>query len=883
VAADAILSRGGVLVTATPRLARYLRFLHDESRLAAGDRAWPTADVLPLDAWLRRHWETAVLGEGPAARRRLLTDDEVRLAWRRVITTDREGPEAGVLVPLVAQGWRLCQDWHITLEQLAAAAESDDARLFVRWVRAYVALKDRQGWQDSGDLLAHLGADRPVEPLLPAVNTPLGLAGFDAWTPALARLVARLRAAGQPVHEVAPVRRAGRLGCRAARDPEDELAAAFAWAARVMQAGRPGPAIVVANLEQEAPRIRRLGLDILAPGWQIRPPAVSPVALAVGRRLADYPLVHVALLLLDLLADGVAFEAASLLLRSVYLAGAEEERSGRAAAEIALRQVPLDRVRTGNLSSALEGRAPVLGNRLRQAADLAGESRGRRLAPGAWAAELSRWLAMAGWPGTRPLDSEEFQALDAWQRLLESFAATEEVTGLLSAKALGGVLRQFARDRPFEPEGAPDAVQVLTPREALGQSFPALWIAGLTADQWPPAPRPNPLVPLGLQRAAGIPDATPAGLLASATRRFTSLLAAADDVVVSWPAEVEGAATLPSPLLAERAAPTDPGPRAIPHPDRLVLAAAGPVELMAGELPPPFVASGTLRGGARLLAMQAVCPARAFIEFRLGARPVEPPVRPLDAAARGSLVHALLEQLYREPGCTRGLGGTDPHELRRCFDALIGPVLARALPSGDAYFDALRGLEAERVWRLVLALRAIEQDRPGFRVVTEEPREVALGPLTLHIRLDRIDVLDAGGQLVVDYKTGRFAARGWRHPRVPESQLPLYAISGGCTGVAVIELRAGGARLRGVGAEGSVPGVKSPGEFFREPGLDWPQALDRWRTRLEGLAAEFAQGDFRVDPADRRWATDPFAALTRIHDLAPAGEEGEEGDEGDAR
>jgi hypothetical protein len=174
------------------------------------------------------------------------------------------------------------------------------------------------------------------------------------------------------------------------------------------------------------------------------------------------------------------------------------------------------------------------------------------------------------------------------------------------------------------------------------------------------------------------------------------------------------------------------------------------------------------------------------------------------------------------------------------------------------------------LWRLLLTLRELEVDRPGFEVATELARDVQIGPLALSVRLDRVDRLDGGGELVIDYKTGKFDSGGWKKPRVPESQLPLYAVASGCSGVGVIQLRPPAARLRGVGDDAlAIPGIRQPAAFFRQPGLDWDGTVARWRSQLEMLATEFSAGDFRVNPADRRWAVDQFAGLTRIHDFLP--------------
>ena len=277
-----------------------------------------------------------------------------------------------------------------------------------------------------------------------------------------------------------------------------------------------------------------------------------------------------------------------------------------------------------------------------------------------------------------------------------------------------------------------------------------------------------------------------------------------------------------------------------------------------------------MKGGARVLAMQSVCPARAFIEFRLGGAPLEPPSRPLDNRMRGTLVHVLLEGLYRLEACAHGLGQLEPAGLRPLFEQEIEAVLSEVLGARDPYMDGLRRIEKERLWSLVLTLRELEVERPGFSVVTELCRDVTIGPLSLRVRLDRLDKLDAGGELVIDYKTGRVDPGGWKRPRVPDSQLPLYAVSGRSDGIAVVQLRAPGARLRGVGADViALPGMSTPPKFFRMEGLDWPGVLDRWQSRLEMLATEFAAGDFRVNPADRRWAVDQFAGLTRIHEFLP--------------
>ncbi|MEO7386666.1 MAG: hypothetical protein ABIX37_07005, partial [Gammaproteobacteria bacterium] len=542
-----LLAEGGTVVTATHRLARQVRLRHDRSRAAAGRRAWPTADVLPLDAWLRRTWESSNLRESAPDHLRLLSEDESRLVWRRVLASDgQDRLDAGVIVSLVASGWRLCQAWGIPASALHAA-DSEDGRMFAQWVDSYVAELERRGWQDAGGLLQALGhAARGIQ----AGARRIGFAGFDPWTPALAQLADRLQADGHEVTRLLPSRRSGTRRIVAVRNESDELARAFSWAAGHAGPGADAPpAIVIPDLERQGEGARRLGLDILAPGWRLREPAVRPVVLAAGRQLADYPVVHCALNVLDVLVADASFEQASLLLRSCYLAGADEERGGRARAELQLRRTPLEHIGPRFLATLLDRQALVMAARWRAADTLVEPLRGRRLLPSAWAGQFAAWLAAAGWPGDRVLASEEFQAAEAWQRALEAFAGTDEVAGPLPLGTAVGILAQQARDKPFEPESHDEAVQVLSFREAEGQEFGALWLCGLTADRWPGPARPHALIPLALQQAAGMPEATPAATEEQTRRRFEQLLASTEHLVLSWPVEQGDAETLPSPLL----------------------------------------------------------------------------------------------------------------------------------------------------------------------------------------------------------------------------------------------------------------------------------------------------------------------------------------------
>ena len=139
---------------------------------------------------------------------------------------------------------------------------------------------------------------------------------------------------------------------------------------------------------------------------------------------------------------------------------------------------------------------------------------------------------MAGATATRPA---EHQPWSYWKNLLSALAALDVVLPRLTYGQALQRLRGIAHEQRFAPrdEGAP--VQIMDIFEAAGSQFDALWIAGLHGGAWPSVARPNPFLPLSLQRQAEMPHSSPDRELHYARRVTARLLASAPEVVCSYP------------------------------------------------------------------------------------------------------------------------------------------------------------------------------------------------------------------------------------------------------------------------------------------------------------------------------------------------------------
>src|SRR5262249_39918395 len=155
-----------------------------------------------------------------------------------------------------------------------------------------------------------------------------------------------------------------------------------------------------------------------------------------------------------------------------------------------------------------------------------------------------------------------------------------------------------------------------------GMGFDALWVSGLTDDAWPLRSRPNPFLPIGLQRMAGIPESSAEGSLELDRRITEGWKTAAEEVIFSAPRRCEDRDLSPSPLIASIADSAIEVPVFLSWKE--LIFQKRKTEAREDQKAPP-VASAAVRGGTRVLADQSACPFRAFARWRLGAEALESP------------------------------------------------------------------------------------------------------------------------------------------------------------------------------------------------------------------------------------------------------------------
>jgi probable DNA repair protein len=873
-----LLERDVAVLTASRRLAHAIRLGFARHQQQQGLSAWRTPHVLPWSAWLRQlHLDARASGSPPTARSRVLSPTQARILWDDVVASSRAARD--LLNPsnaarLAARSWRRLHDYLIPLDRLQTY-DSPEAQALYAWCQEFerrcVAL-------DALDeaRLAHWAYESEAIP-----SEHIALAGFDSLPPAMTRLIERWRARERVIDIVPTEQRSVNIEVVAAEDATAELDLAAQWARDRVLAGADNVGVIFADLPSRREQVRRVFEDVFVPAARqtLSGPLPIPVVVAAPAPMSEYPMVDAALLILQLAARECSSTDAGRLLRTPFVAGGHAERSQRALADRRLRDEQRDRWNWFEIERwAAMNSCPTLQVAARDVNAVV-----RRLSSvpaSGWAEHFHALWQAAGWPGDRTLSSVEHQTLEKFHSALAEFGALDAVTGRMNLQEALACLRDLLSDTQFEPETAGAAVTVIDSATSAGMLFDALWVAGLDADHIPAPVNPDALIPLELQRAAGVPEATASGVLRQSTTQLQRWARSAAKVVLSWPRRDGDIHLARSPLLDQFAAANEqalqPGPTTSLR--RVLFEQRPTLHTIRDDRAPPLSMSEA-RGGARTVELQSRCPFRAQAEIRLRAEPMPRVSLGIEPVDRGALLHRVLAELWARFRTQEQLLALEDGELERLVRESAQRQAAQVLPGDIRYRHRLATLEIESACGQVLKLLALEKLRPPFAVrLAEAAERYTIGGLSITLRPDRIDELASGGELLIDYKVGGMhRPRGWLdvlpgRPRNP--QLPLYGLAHAdrLRALAYVVLTPGAVEYRGW-SDGSVvaEGVWAYPNGVRidlgDPS-DWQALMHYWRFSLTRLAERYVAGEAAVDPLPFECTTCHLSTFCRINDLA---------------
>ncbi|MDR3753454.1 MAG: PD-(D/E)XK nuclease family protein [Terracidiphilus sp.] len=852
---DAWLRGGGIVITASERAARSLALAFHRARRAEGLTAWPTPNIRDWQSFARSEWDER-MGDG----RVVLSPLQEQSLWARIVA--HAAPEAVRLAGASDRLAALAMDAHHLLCDYAPQFLKDNARMgwdqdagaFSGWLTAFNELC-RDGKLVSAarlplELSALLHADT-------AERSPLLLAGFDRILPTQQKLF-ETWGAGDNAREVPLGATAEQVEFHLAADLSAELAACALWS-KARLAAQPDARLLVITQDARKRRgeIERGFLRFLSTN-ENSPGTASLIEFSLGVPLGQVALARGAQLLLRWLSDSIAENELDWLLATDQITASPDESRALTAFMRALRRRGLQRQRwrlEEFLRQRVRAELPAEWTvRMTQARQRLQEFARRLQTPLTWAEFTAQLLQIAGWPGARALTSAEFQALRRWQQAVDECASLGFDGRRIAWSEFLAALDRTVDETLFAPESQDAPILIAGPAESAGLTVDAIWFLGASEGAWPAAGSTHPLIPIAVQRQAGMPHASPKldwDLANAMTRR---VLASAPQVHFSYARQSEGVEARPSRLVAQIAGLPQPLPndlKANAFPDPLTITFDD-----ATQLPYPL---REVSGGATVLTTQSQCPFKAFATARLDARRWDAAEAGLTASERGLLLHDVLHSVWAGPpyGMRTHAELVALSDLAGFVDGHVARVLQEKMPARARECMPPRYLEieGERLVELITEWLRFERGRVSFTVLeTEKKTDVSIAGLPLHLRLDRVDRLNDDSLLVIDYKTGDAKAKCWDLPRPDDVQLPLYAgfaLEGEVGGLVFAKLRAGENGFEGRVRAAKLTlkaGLSGNSNLVRKPLT--PQDMAAWRDEINILALAFLAGRADVNPRE---------------------------------
>lgn len=852
-----------LILSSSARLAHSIQADLARAQALQQSISWHTPVVCTYTKWLTDLIEEYAL-TGVIQPQTLLTLFQEQLLWESVIARSLKKKALGTLFDVagLARAAIEANDYLLAWNlSIPPAQQTEETHHFLHWQHLFQEDCRRLGVLEGvRHMTWQLDCLEKIERELPAC---ISFAGFDQQNPQEQRLRALLSRRGVRVVDYVTTHSAPVLAQHVSLDNQEvELRAAVAWAQKKL-AEHPDAklAMVVPNLKEVRNKLADLLDDVFCPA-RIRSNGLECARnydFSLGTPLAQQLMIQAALHAMRLLSmyEVQQTDISRLLCSPFFWV---DETDARALLDARMREKLPPQFTLAHFVTFIQQQQtkdlslPCLLEGLRTSISILAGVPHRKLNPSQWIAVLESLLAALHWQGLHPRTSVEFQMRQAWKKALQQLAAADVFNEKISATEVVRLLEQICSAQVFQTEVLfTPSIQILGIMEALSAPVDALWCMHMNDHIWPPAARPNPLLPASVQRTHNLPNADHRVQMEFARRIHHRLMCSAREIVFSS-SKMDGTSLLRiSPLMRDVECVTASIPLAVTLAEKLSNQRSLDMVFLEDHVAPIVPEEEHVGGGTGLLKAQAVCPAWAFYQYRLGARALKTPSRGLDDMKRGALVHAVLEHFWEDRHFS-DLRSMSEAEMLRVLKQNVEVTIQSFARSHFVVSKTMLELESERLVRLVSGWLQHEKGRGVvFEILAcEAKKEVSICGIEVTLKVDRIHQLENGKIEFIDYKTGSGPKRNsWGEARITEPQLPIYAVWWGAdlnqvAGVHFAMVKTAEHDFIGISEENFISEAKKKLPAGLQKFEHWLQCLAHWKVSIEAMAQEIKAGESAV-------------------------------------
>ncbi len=821
-----------ILLTPNRRLAAVLQQIYQAHQVEKNLSVWKTPEIMPINLWLNQLWKA--LNTHPTETLPILLNSlQENYLWEKVVKIATENTpllQLSETAHAAKAAWGLMQQWDISLDHPSFETTSDYFT-FKKIALLFTEFCESNHWVDNISFINLLIKNNRL------ISSPkkIILVGFTEVSPKIKNLLEAFETQGSSIQYFTLNNNHATSYQFAAADKDVELLTLARYAKDIHeQYPLAKQGYVIPELDKIRDRVQQVFTAVFENEDHFN--------ISAGKSLTHYPIIYSALLLLKLNPSATPLDTFAHLLHTPFIGEAEYEKTARTHLHLQLRKNNFSVI---NLSTLILNmpHCPLLAKRLTTFLNLQ-KSQPEYQSHAAWMQQFMQLLTLLGWPGERSINSPEYQVAEQLITLFENLNALDHIDERVTYFSALHSLEKAASKILFQPK-TPDApIQILGLLEALALPFDYLWIANRDDLSWPEQPKPNPFIPKILQRELNMPRSNASRELEYCKAITEQFKLAATQMIFSYAVKKGDLALKASPLIRD----LPPISLSLTNYESIEekMLRSKHIEWYVDAKAPAITSTEKIQGGTHIIKSQALCPFRAFAEWRLHAHDMDEPSLGLRGKDRGQLLHKSLELFWNTHHNQENLLHLSSESLMNALYQCIQEAIKESNIKNN-YPKKYIQLEIKRLQQLLLEWLEIEKKREPFSVIKHEKKvQVKLDQLTFDARIDRIDLLENGKKLIIDYKTGKYnSIQSWFSDRPEEPQLPLYALTDTTQtiGITFAELTPGNIGFKGLSQyDLNIEGIK----LFSE----WSTQLTQWQTILTQISADFYRGAAQVDPKE---------------------------------
>ena len=893
-----------IVIVPTRGLQHSLSKRYAELQISAGRTAWQTPKIIVWEDYIEQLWhknkhmfETAYIR---------LDKTQAFLIWQQIISKEKKNTAELLLLneqqtaKVVQRSWQLANKWQVEIQALQQKSDIDSAA-FVSWCHAYQTKLKEKNWIDPSQIEHLLIANTST---LRGLPEKLVFAYFDLMTSSQRMHIDicknhDINIAQYSVFETSSTKNQ-QIVYQRYQQEDQEWRTVMIKARRLIEQNQDARiSIVIPALAEQRARVEQVARSIFYPG-------LSPLEcqqqdlvyrFSLGQPLNSIPYIHCMLNALELLKKTFSYQNLhTLFISQWWPLGRQKKHASdnsfgksfehnfdknlvlqdlvqldraikksrnpwlnwQEVQKICIEKLPEAHYLNDFFTSLIEFQESIF----TQEKNLQSARQ--------WQGLFSEWLILLQWPENE-LDSWHFQAHESWLETMQTFVGHDLVQGKTGLTRALLTLNGLCKDTVFMRQAKHEPILISGVLEGIGQTADYLFITGMH-EGYPTPMRPDPFIDNSALEEQQYPFANKRDEFVYEQNKLSSLLAGGQIVEVSYATQqLEGEYDVTSLLREHEFSTVEDSLDQNENASSLLIEYTDLIGLECLQ-------SANIQGGSKVFENQSQCPFKAYVEHRLLRQTEEEPEFGLDARDAGTVVHDLLDNIWRELQSFSILNSLVEADLEALIERHVNGYIDTPNPKFQYDRQRLLILEKPRLKNLLKEWLMLEQEQrhvPYNVIGVEKTIQSEFGGIPIRLVIDRIDRTDSGDCLIIDYKTGQAEISEWNGERPKNPQMPLYALAleqasdYNIAGIAFGKLKKddcgfkGVTKLEGIG-DGFRPSISSRIKDRKT----WDVQLQEWHENLSNLAEEFLAGEAVVNPSKAKPCQFcDLHSVCRIHQL----------------